>query len=549
MPIYTNIFAPPLPQPRRFVAAGQGDPRDGRVVGERPAGRDHRHRPPVAGARRAAPVRRARPGPGVRPQGRRLDRLRRHRRLPGRGDAGPPARPGQRHPRVHGLHADDGRRRRGRRRPTTSTASTCSTRWRPTSPGTRTERRHDEQVPAGQVPLHRRPRPRAGRALPRGPGRHGRPGGRPRWPTRILNCTPASRPPGWRSPTRSGRRCAQHDHVALFEMGAHPFLTLTLFIAMFERDHGPLEYQMAYGKATGAPLPAVPRHRDLSRARRRPHPPTGEPPVEPAEHPDPAAAARGQARRPGDRGSDRAAGPALRVRHVLLRRARRCPTCPGVQGVGVVERPPAAAGHAGVRSPPRAGMAPGDGSLAELCRGPDEDVGPAGRRRAGRRRSRRSGCPAVAAWMALTWRAGLRPGERVRGARRRRRGRPGRRRRRRALGAGRVVAACRRRGRPGARAGGRGRRRPSRQRRRRRLADGAARRRRRRRRRRARPGLRRRARPPPRGCSPSGGRLVNLGGAAGDTPTFSSAAAAQPHSLGPRLHEQRADRRAEGRRR
>jgi len=41
----------------------------------------------------------------------------------------------------------------------------------------------------------------------------------------------------------------RQDHVALFRMGAHPFLTLTLFIAMFERDHGPLEYQMAYGKA------------------------------------------------------------------------------------------------------------------------------------------------------------------------------------------------------------------------------------------------------------------------------------------------------------
>ena len=42
---------------------------------------------------------------------------------------------------------------------------------------------------------------------------------------------------------------ATHDHVALFGMGAHPFLTLTLFIAMFERDHGPLEYQIAYGQA------------------------------------------------------------------------------------------------------------------------------------------------------------------------------------------------------------------------------------------------------------------------------------------------------------
>jgi hypothetical protein len=41
----------------------------------------------------------------------------------------------------------------------------------------------------------------------------------------------------------------RHDHVALFGMGAHPFLTLTLFIAMFERDHGPLEYQKAYGAA------------------------------------------------------------------------------------------------------------------------------------------------------------------------------------------------------------------------------------------------------------------------------------------------------------
>jgi hypothetical protein len=42
---------------------------------------------------------------------------------------------------------------------------------------------------------------------------------------------------------------AAHDHVRLFEMGAHPFLTLTLFIAMFERDHGPLEYQLAYARA------------------------------------------------------------------------------------------------------------------------------------------------------------------------------------------------------------------------------------------------------------------------------------------------------------
>ena len=56
---------------------------------------------------------------------------------------------------------------------------------------------------------------------------------------RILNCTTDERST-W---------LVRQDHVRLFEMGAHPFLTLTLFIAMFERDHGPLEYQIAYGKA------------------------------------------------------------------------------------------------------------------------------------------------------------------------------------------------------------------------------------------------------------------------------------------------------------
>ena len=70
VPIYTNIFAPPLPQPKRFVQLGRAIRRDGRVVAERPAGRHHRHRPPLARARRATPVRRARPRPGVRPQGR-----------------------------------------------------------------------------------------------------------------------------------------------------------------------------------------------------------------------------------------------------------------------------------------------------------------------------------------------------------------------------------------------------------------------------------------------------------------------------------------------
>jgi hypothetical protein len=38
-----------------------------------------------------------------------------------------------------------------------------------------------------------------------------------------------------------------HDYPKLFELGAHPFLTLTLFIAMFERDHAePLGFQKQY---------------------------------------------------------------------------------------------------------------------------------------------------------------------------------------------------------------------------------------------------------------------------------------------------------------
>ncbi|KGH43274.1 hypothetical protein IN07_24460 [Modestobacter caceresii] len=65
----------------------------------------------------------------------------------------------------------------------------------------------------------------------------------------ILNCIPAEKTT-WLAFTDEERRAlAEHDHVALFQMGAHPFLTLTLFIALFERDHGPMEYQRAYGKA------------------------------------------------------------------------------------------------------------------------------------------------------------------------------------------------------------------------------------------------------------------------------------------------------------
>lgn len=40
---------------------------------------------------------------------------------------------------------------------------------------------------------------------------------------------------------------ATHNYVKLFELGAHPFLTLTLCIALFERDYTePLGFQLEY---------------------------------------------------------------------------------------------------------------------------------------------------------------------------------------------------------------------------------------------------------------------------------------------------------------
>ena len=66
---------------------------------------------------------------------------------------------------------------------------------------------------------------------------------------RILNCTYDERSTWLAFEGEEREALASHDHVRLFELGAHPFLTLTLFIAMFERDHGPLEYQLAYGAA------------------------------------------------------------------------------------------------------------------------------------------------------------------------------------------------------------------------------------------------------------------------------------------------------------
>ena len=70
---------------------------------------------------------------------------------------------------------------------------------------------------------------------------------------RILNL-PEAESSTWQAFTDDEREAlATHNHVALFGMGAHPFLTLTLFIAMFERDNTePLEYQKRYGAELAA---------------------------------------------------------------------------------------------------------------------------------------------------------------------------------------------------------------------------------------------------------------------------------------------------------
>jgi hypothetical protein len=77
----------------------------------------------------------------------------------------------------------------------------------------------------------------------------------------ILNCA-SGEASTWLSFTDDERRAlAQHDHVALFEMGAHPFLTLTLWIAMFEQDFDqPLAMQLDYAAKlahVGLPYPDI----------------------------------------------------------------------------------------------------------------------------------------------------------------------------------------------------------------------------------------------------------------------------------------------------
>jgi NADPH:quinone reductase len=118
------------------------------------------------------------------------------------------------------------------------------------------------------------------------------------------------------------------------------------------------------------------------------------------------------------------------------------PYVPGTQGVGTVAEGDTAPAGQRVWFSCAAGMAPGDGSLAEFCVVPEtamlplpdgvsDDLAAA------------LGLSAVAAWMALSWRGQLRPGEHVLvlGAS----GNVGQIavQAARLLGAGRVVAACR----------------------------------------------------------------------------------------------------------
>ncbi|GLY66511.1 hypothetical protein [Amycolatopsis taiwanensis] len=66
---------------------------------------------------------------------------------------------------------------------------------------------------------------------------------------RILNCVGQESSTWLRFEDTEREALRAHDYVKLFELGAHPFLTLTLFIGMFERDyHEPLGFQLEYAR-------------------------------------------------------------------------------------------------------------------------------------------------------------------------------------------------------------------------------------------------------------------------------------------------------------
>jgi len=68
----------------------------------------------------------------------------------------------------------------------------------------------------------------------------------------ILSC-PDLESSSWLAFTEAERDAlATHDYVTLFELGAHNFLLLTLFIALFERDYDePLGFQREFAARLG----------------------------------------------------------------------------------------------------------------------------------------------------------------------------------------------------------------------------------------------------------------------------------------------------------
>jgi NADPH:quinone reductase-like Zn-dependent oxidoreductase len=88
------------------------------------------------------------------------------------------------------------------------------------------------------------------------------------------------------------------------------------------------------------------------------------------------------------------------------------PYVPGVQGVGRVESSSRLPAGTRVFVSTNAGMAPGDGSMAERCATGEDDLVPLEDGVADDAVAA-IGLSGVAAWMALTWRADLRAGERV----------------------------------------------------------------------------------------------------------------------------------------
>jgi hypothetical protein len=66
---------------------------------------------------------------------------------------------------------------------------------------------------------------------------------------RILNCVSGESSTWLTFEDEEREALVAHDYPKLFELGAHPFLTLTLFIGMFERDYDePLGFQLEYAQ-------------------------------------------------------------------------------------------------------------------------------------------------------------------------------------------------------------------------------------------------------------------------------------------------------------